>query len=124
MEPEEITGANFRAYRTAPGFVRCDHPDGAEVTAQDARDVLEAVAALADGGPTPLLVDVRGARSVSREARKAFTESRVPSRIALYVESSLSRTMANFFIGVSRPDAPTKVFADPDEARRWLLDDG
>lgn len=124
MEPDEIVGATFRAYRAAPGFVRCDHPDGAEVAAQDAHDALDAVAALADGGPTPLLVDLRRARSVSRDARKAFTESRVPSRIALYVASSLSRTMANFFIGVSRPDVPTKVFADLDAALGWLLDDG
>lgn len=124
MTPNEVTGAKFRAFRTAPGFVRCEHPDGVELTAHDAHEALEGIAALADGGPTPLLVDVRGARSVSRDARKAFTESRVPSRIALYVDSSLSRTMANFFIGVARPDAPTRVFVDLDEAVGWLLDDG
>jgi hypothetical protein len=123
MAPEEIVGASFRVYRTAPGFVRCDHPDRAEVNGQDALDILEAIASLADGGSTPLLVDVREVRSVSREARKTFSNSAVASRIALYVDSSLSRTIANFFIGVARPDVPTKVFTDPNEAQNWLLGD-
>lgn len=124
MGQDEITGANFRVYRPAPGYVRCDHPDGAEVSGEDARDVMHAIATLADGGPTPLLVDLRGTRSASREARKTFRASQVPSKVAMYVDSPLSRTLANFFIGVARPDVPTKVFTDLDEAEGWLLDDG
>ena len=122
MGPDEITGASFRAYRTAPGLVRCDHR--ADVDGQGAREALEAVATLSDGAPTPVLVDLRGTRSVSREARETFRRSTVPSRIAMYVESSLSRTIANFFIGVTRPTVPTKVFTDLDDAQTWLLDDG
>ena len=123
MDPDEVIGAQFRAYRPAPGYVRCDHPDGAEVTGQDAREALQAIASLANGRPTPVLVDLREARSVSREARKSFALSAVPARIAMYVESSLSRVIANFFIGVSRPSVPTRVFTDLDDAQRWLLDD-
>lgn len=122
--PDEITGANFRAYRHGEGIVRCDHPDRADVNDQDARAALDAILALAGPGPTPVLVDLRRIRSVSREARKVFTASRVPSRIALYVESSLSRTIANFFIGVAKPDVPTRVFTDLGDAEGWLLDDG
>lgn len=121
---EGMSGPNFRVYRTAAGLVRCDHPDHAEVDGEDARDALQAIAACADGDSTPVLVDLREARSVSREARQAFRDSGVPSRIALYVGSSLSRTIANFFIGVARPDVPTRVFTDLDDAQEWLLDDG
>lgn len=124
MGQDEISGKNFRVYRVAPGFLRCDHPDGAEVNSQDAHDILAAAAKLTDGSPTPVLVDLRETRSVSREARKTFRESRVTSKMALYVESPLSRTLANFFIGVTRPDVPTKVFTDLDDAQEWLLDDG
>jgi len=51
-----------------------------------------------------------------------FASYDATSRLALYVESSLSRVIANFFIGVSRPSVPTKVFTEMDDALRWLLD--
>ena len=124
MAPDEVVGAQFRAHRVAPGYVRCDHPHGAEVTGHDAGEALQALASLASGPTTPVLVDLRETRSVSREARQAFANSTVPSRIALLVESSLSRVIANFFIGVTGPNVPTRVFTDLDDAQRWLLDVG
>lgn len=123
MDPNEVVGAQFRAYRVAGGYVRCDHPEGAEVTGQDASEALKAMAALTNGGSTPVLGDLRVARSVSREARKAFAGSDVLSRMAMYVESSLSPVIASFFNGVSGPSVPTRVFTGLDDAERWLLDD-
>ncbi len=123
MDPHEVLGAQFRVYRTEAGYLRCDHPDSAEVTGQDAQEALQAIASLADGPSTPVLVDLRVARSVSRQARRTFASSPVPSRIAMYVESSLSRVIANFFIGVSGPSVPVRVFTDLDDARRWLLNE-
>lgn len=122
MDPHEVIGSRFRAYRSAAGYVRCDHPDDAELTAQDAHEALQAIASLAEGPSTPVLVDLRVTRSVSREARKTFATSAVPSRIAMYVASPLSRVIANFYIGVSGPSVPTRVFTDLDDAQRWLLD--
>lgn len=123
MDPDEVVGPRFRVYRSPAGYVRCDHPDRAELTGRDAREALQAIASLAEGPSTPVLVDLRVTHSVCREARKAFATSPVPSRIAMYVESSLSRVIANFFIGVSGPSVPTRMFSDLDAAQRWLLDD-
>ena len=123
MDPDEVVGAQFRVHRSTAGYVRCDHPDGAEVTGQDAREVLQAIASLANGPSTPVLVDLREAHSVSREARNTFASSTIPSRIAMFVQSPVSRVIANFFLGVSGPSVPTKVFTDFDDAQRWLLDE-
>jgi hypothetical protein len=90
MAQDEIAGANFRVYRPVAGIVRCDHHAGAEVSGQDARDILQAIATLADGDSTPVLVDLRETRSVSRDARKTFRGPRVPPGIAMYVESPSS----------------------------------
>jgi len=122
MEPEEVTGEQFRMYRVAAGHLRLDYPNDAKVTGQDARDVLQAFASLTNGSPTPLLVDVRKANVVLREARKTFASTTFPSRVALLVESPLSRVLANFFIAVSSPSIPTKMFTDLNAAQRWLLD--
>lgn len=104
--------------------MRCDHPAGIDLTDEDARDALAAIAAIAAGSPTRILVDLHALRSVSRDARRRFASSPVPSRIALYVGSAVSRTLANFFINVARPSVPAKVFTDLNDAERWLLDDG
>lgn len=119
----EVVGAQFRVCRLAAGYVRCIYREGAQLTGQDARDVLQAIRSLTDGRPTPLLVDLRVTLSVSREARKIFANSAVSSRTALFVASSLSRLLANFFIGVSHPSITTRMFSDLDAAQRWLLDD-
>ncbi|TVR18871.1 MAG: hypothetical protein EA387_13995 [Nitriliruptor sp.] len=123
MEPDEVTGAQFRMYRTTAGYVRVDYSDGAELTGQDAHEGLQALASFTPGPSRPLLVDVRTTRSVSRQARKAFASTVVPARVALLVESSLSRVLANFYLDVSRPSVPTKMFTELDAAELWLLDD-
>ncbi len=123
MAPDEVTGPQFRVHRSVEGYVRCDLADGAEVTGQDACAQLEAISSVTGGTPGPCLVDLRQARSVSREARTTFSNYEGTSRLALFVDSPLSRIIANFFIGVSGSPAPTKVFTDLDAAQRWLLDD-
>ncbi|TVR18870.1 MAG: STAS/SEC14 domain-containing protein [Nitriliruptor sp.] len=123
MEPDEVTGTQFRMYRAAAGYLRVDWFDGAVVTGQDAHATLQAVASLADGRLAPLLVDTRSALSVSREARMAYAGSTLVSRVALYVDSPLSRIIANFYIGQSGPSVPVELFTDLDDAQRWLLDD-
>lgn len=121
-QQDEVRGAQFRAWRAPEGHVVIEHELNAELDGQDGLDELAACEQVAGRLPTPLWVDIRGVRSVTREARKAFADSSVPSRVVIFVDSSLTRTMANFFIGVARPEVPVKVFSDADDARDWLLD--
>ena len=128
MDPDEVVGAKFRVYRTSAGYIRLDYPvaagrSGAAITGQDACEVLQAIGSLANGRPTPVLVDARTVPSASREARQAFADSTVPSRVAVLIESPLTRTLANFYIAVSDPSVPTRMFTDLDDTHRWLLDD-
>lgn len=92
---------------------------GSDVRIDDARASLAALAAAGATG-CPVLVDMRGMHSLARDARKEFAEQRVSSKAALLVESALSRTLANFFIRVNGPKAPTRMFTDETEALRWL----
>ncbi len=88
------------------------------------KDAIEAIASCSGGVPLPLLVDMRSMRSIAREARKQFAQTTVSSRVALLVESALSSTLANFFLGLSRPDVPMRVFTDEADALAWLNDGG
>lgn len=120
--PLEVRGPHFRAIRAPEGYVRIEYEPHTQVTGESALEELAACARVAAQVPTPILVDIRGVRSVARGARKAFAESPVPSRVAMFVDNSLTRTMANFFIGVARPEVPVKVFSIADDAIAWLLD--
>lgn len=60
--------------------------------------------------------------SQDAEARRAYAEID-PHLIyggALVVESALSRALGSFFIGLSRPVVPTKLFDSVEKAFEWL----
>jgi hypothetical protein len=40
---------------------------------------------------------------------------------AFLVESSVSRVVANFALGLNRPPFPVKMFNNEEQARAWLL---
>lgn len=122
MAEDEVVGARFRVYRSSAGYVRIDHVEGARLVVADAVEELEAVATLTGGAAVPLLVDIRGLHSITREARTTFANTTLCTRLAMYVDSSLTRTIANFFLGVTRPDISARVFTDIDEACAWLGD--
>lgn len=56
------------------------------------------------------------------EARRAYTEID-PELIyagALVVENALSRALGSFFVGLTRPKVPTKLFDSVESAVEWI----
>lgn len=97
---------------------------GSEVTLEDAKANIAATARLTGGRRTLILVDLRGVRSQSPEARAYFTgaeASAVTAAVALVVGSPLSRAIGNFFLGFNRPPMPARLFTDESAAEAWLL---
>lgn len=79
------------------------------------------MAQLTGGRRSPLLVDARGIGSMDRPARREFVRrGDLVSAVALVVDTPLSRMMANFFLTVSKPVAPTRLFDDEVYALGWL----
>lgn len=70
------------------------------------------------------LIDVRAADSISDDARaigvnKEFSD--MIAAMAIVVESSSTRIMANFFIRFNPLSIPTRIFTTPEAAKSWLL---
>jgi hypothetical protein len=120
---DRVSGEKFEVYLTEDGLVRFDFTDGATLTSSDAQLALDAIVTLSGNVAAPTLVDIRSVRAVEREARKMFASSPATSRQALLVGSPLSRTLGNFFVTLSRPAMPVKVFDDEAAAIAWLHDD-
>ena len=87
----------------------------------DAVAATDAMATLTGGREHPLLVDAHDAGPQDRPARMEFARrSDLVSAVALIVNTPLSRMMGNFFLSVSKPVAPTRLFDDEPSAVAWL----
>lgn len=109
--------------RVEGGLLRARFFPGADVSAADARENLAASAALCGGRCTPALIDLRGIRSQSSEARAVFAgpeAARVSRAVALLVDSPLTQVLANFFLRFNRPRAETRLFTSEEAAEAWL----
>jgi hypothetical protein len=87
----------------------------------DAIAAIDEMTKLTGGKRCPLLVDAHDAGPQDRAARSEFARrGDLVSAVALLGATPLSRMMGNFFIAVSRPMAPTKLFNDESSALAWL----
>lgn len=68
-------------------------------------------------------MDIRRGRSISRAARVYLSSDEAAEVIragALLVESSLTRTLANFFLRLNRPKTHIFMFTSEAAALAWL----
>ncbi len=101
-----------------------DYANGAVVDESVASEIV-ALAQSAVDSPRPTLVRMLEVRKVTRGARTYFggpENAAVTSRAALLIGNSLSRVIANFFLGLSKTTTPVRLFTSEDEARTWLAE--
>lgn len=70
----------------------------------------------------PACVFIKNIRSADKEVRKYFAkEGNVLIKAgAIIIESPLSEALGNFFIHISKPNVPARLFTDKKEAEKWL----
>lgn len=105
------------------GYILTRVKPGSEIQLQDAEDNTAAVIKISDGIIYPILVDLRGIKSISKEARDHFSmRGRTPSvsAVAMLVKSPVSRIIGNFYIGFAKPVVPTRMFSAEKEAIGWV----
>lgn len=115
----------YHTWRGEDGIARTKVKPGSEVGIKEARENSRAVNSLSvNGDKFPLLIDARGIKSMSREARNQFStrgrETQVTS-FAIIIDSPLSRVIGNFFMGINKPAVPTRLFENEKAAIKWLL---
>ena len=116
-----ITQPKFRMWLRPDGVVQLVWAPRVAMALEDAVAAVEAMAQLTGGRQCPLLVDVHEQGPMDRPARAEFTRrGDLVSAVALIVGTPLSRMMGNFFVGVSKPMAPTRLFDDEANALIWL----
>jgi hypothetical protein len=69
-----------------------------------------------------VIIDVSGLEKVALGARRVFVlgyKEKTLKRVALVCKNPLSRIIASFFLGVDRPQIPTKMFDSVEDAKKW-----
>ena len=116
-----ITNPKFRMWLRPDGIVQLVRGPRTTVLVEDAHAALEAMARLTGGRPSPLLVDMHDTGSLDRPTRTEFTRrGDLQTAAALIVGTPLSRVMANFILGVSKPPFPVRLFDNETSAVAWL----
>ena len=116
-----ITNPKFRMWLRPDGIVQLVRGPRTTVLVEDAHAALEAMARLTGGRPSPLLVDMHDTGSLDRPTRTEFTRrGDLQTAAALIVGTPLSRVMANFILGVSKPPFPVRLFDNEASAVAWL----
>jgi hypothetical protein len=105
------------------GIVRTLTKPQAEVTLEDAELFVRRASDWYQGRRHPVLIDLQGIRSISREARAYYAgpeTARVSSACALLVKSPMARVVGNFFMGLNQSIVPTRLFTSEAAAVEWL----
>ncbi len=88
-----------------------------------AKNNTEMVRKLSGEKKYPLLVDLNNIKSITKEARDHFAmKGREPliNSLAMVIKSPISRMIGNYFINLSSPTVPTKLFNSKEKAIKWL----
>ncbi len=120
------TAHELRCYHTwmgIDGIARTKVKENAEVTLEDAQANSVLVNSFYVDEKFPILIDSRGIKSISREARSFFTTNGRATNtmaFAILIDSAVSKVVGNFFLGINKPAVPTKLFLDEELAIQWL----
>lgn len=70
----------------------------------------------------PIFCDIRGMKSVDKAAREFLAKegSSYTKGVAVVVDSPMTKIIGNFYLGLNKPLAPTKMFTEKHEALEYL----
>ncbi len=123
MEQEEIVTRVSKVWVGEDGIARVIHVPNAELTLEDAKETMVAYLKLSKGKRLPLFVDTKEQKSMTRECRIYYASeesAKVASAVAIIVGTPVSRVMGNFYLGLSNPHLPSRLFTSEQEALEWL----
>jgi hypothetical protein len=95
---------------------------GGVITLEVAKEVVKQRLEYTEGVAYPMLVSGEGLKAVDKEARSYFSKEGSEGIIAgvLLVNSIYTEFFGNFFLKISKPENPSKLFTDKQEALKWL----
>jgi hypothetical protein len=112
-----VTHPKFRMWQRPDGIVQMTWVARVAIGLEDATAAISAMNELTGARRRPFLVDLHDSGQPSRLARIEFTSrDDLVSAVALIVGTPFSRITGNFFLRVSRPQYPVRLFDEEASA--------
>ncbi len=102
------------------GVVLLRWTPGANISGRLAAEAMDAVDRLNGDHKRPLLVDMTGTATLTRDARGAFGRDCQVSQMAIVGTSAVDKVIANFGLRVGVIDIPARYFTSLPVALTWL----
>lgn len=122
MVGEAGSDSGFCVLADADGVVRLVWVPGVRIDGALAAASMGAVDNLNGDRSRPLLVDMSGTVTLTREGRAVFTRPCSASRLAILGTSAVDRVIASFGLRLSNPPIPARFFTSERDALTWLRD--
>jgi len=119
----EVTTSVCRLWIGSDGILRMTNLPGTEETIIEARENVAVGSKLQGGGKSHVLVDIRGIKSITKEARDYYSgdeAAKYTSACAILVGSPLTKVIGNFYLGINKTSFPLKIFSSEAMAVEWL----
>ncbi|MHA7264006.1 DUF7793 family protein [Arthrobacter sp. TMN-37] len=107
--------------KSTDGITVITLPAGEHISRRLAEHKAEEARQLAAGVPRPLLIDIRGVKSIDRNARAILGAAQMSAAVALLGTSPVDRVLGNFVVGGQQPRCPVAFFTSRREAVAWLV---
>ena len=111
-----------RSWLEEDGVIRHVIRAGTELELTAARENLQIVIELVAGAKKPMVADLSQLASASREVRELYAGSEaadVVRCVAIVLGSPVSCIIGNFYMAISRPIYPTRLFTKHEAAVGW-----
>jgi hypothetical protein len=105
------------------GILEMDFSDTLEIDLKEAKEMVAATATLS-GGKKVLVLNIAGSITTATTAARDFAASAEAIQYTLaeaYVVNNLAqKIVGNFYVNFHKPQVPTKIFTNTEEAVNWL----
>lgn len=113
---------DFAGFHIENGVLYFIYKKDTELDLEAAKKVVEDRISLQRGTPYPVICDIRGLKNVDKTARDYLARegSTLVKAVALIMDSPAYQFMANFYLKVSKPSVPTRMFSKMEEALAFV----
>jgi hypothetical protein len=120
---KEVTTSVCRLWLGSDGIVRMTNLPGTEETIKEAMENIAAGSILLGGVKSPVVVDIRKIKSITKEARDYYSgeeTAKFTTACAILVGSPVTKAIGNFYLLINKTDFPLKLFSSETLAVDWL----
>ena len=105
------------------GILYATYKQGLTTTLEVARQMVQSRLEFIEDQSYPMLIRSQGIVSIDKSARDYFSSDKGVEKIlagAFILPSVFNKFLINFYLAITKPKVPNRVFTDEQEALKWL----